>query len=298
LKKLERKTDKMARQKTSLSENIRTYFIITVGLLIGALAWTGFIIPAGIVGSGVSGIATMIYFVTGIKVGYSVFLINTVFLLISLRVLGFSFGIKTLYGITVISFFLWLFQSIITEPLVSDRFMCAIIGGIMAGASAGMILSRGGSTGGTDILAMMINKYKNYSPGQLLLTIDVIIISSSYFLENSIEQVVYGFVTMGVSAYCVDMIIEGSKQSVQIIIFTQKPELIRKEAIHNLDQGLTVINATGGYSNEDVKILMLLAKKRDSQTILNMIKHVDPDAFISMGSVMGVYGQGFDKIKS
>lgn len=103
---------------------------------------------------------------------------------------------------------------------------------------------------------------------------------------------------MGVSAYCVDMIIEGSKQSVQIIIFTQKPELIRKEAIHNLDQGLTVINATGGYSNEDVKILMLLAKKRDSQTILNMIKHVDPDAFISMGSVMGVYGQGFDKIKS
>ncbi|MCY1636042.1 YitT family protein [Marinifilum sp. D737] len=288
----------MATQKISLSENIRSYLIITIGLLIGSLAWTGFIIPSGIVGSGVSGIATMIYFVTGIKVGYSVFLINTVFLLISLRVLGFSFGIKTLYGITVISFFLWLFQSIITEPLVSDRFMCAIIGGIMAGAGAGMILSRGGSTGGTDILAMMINKYKNYSPGQLLLTIDVIIISSSYFLENSIEQVVYGFVTMGVSAYCVDMIIEGSKQSVQIIIFTQKPELIRKEAIHNLDQGLTVINATGGYSNEDVKILMLLAKKRDSQTILNMIKHVDPDAFISMGSVMGVYGQGFDKIKS
>lgn len=176
--------------------------------------------------------------------------------------------------------------------------MCSIIGGIMAGAGAGMILSRGGSTGGTDILAMIINKYKNYSPGQLLLTIDVVIISSSYFLENSIEQVVYGFVTMGVSAYVVDMIIEGSKQSVQIIIFTQKPELIRKEVIHNLDQGLTVINATGGYSNQDVKILMVLAKKRDSQTILKMIKHVDPDAFISMGSVMGVYGQGFDKIKS
>lgn len=288
----------MSKQKSNLSENIRSYLIITIGLFIGAIAWTGFIIPAGIVGSGVSGIATMIYFVSGIKVGYSVFLINTVFLLVSLRILGFSFGIKTLYGITVISFFLWLFQSILTEPLVSDRFMCSIIGGIMAGAGAGMILSRGGSTGGTDILAMIINKYKNYSPGQLLLTIDVVIISSSYFLENSIEQVVYGFVTMGVSAYVVDMIIEGSKQSVQIIIFTQKPELIRKEVIHNLDQGLTVINATGGYSNQDVKILMVLAKKRDSQTILKMIKHVDPDAFISMGSVMGVYGQGFDKIKS
>jgi len=285
-------------QTTNVKTTIHSYVIITLGLLIGSLAWTGFIIPSGIVGSGVSGIATIIYFVTGIKVGYSVFLINTVFLLVSLRILGFGFGVKTLYGIFVISFFLWLFQSIITEPLVSDKFMCSIIGGIMAGASAGMILSRGGSTGGTDILAMMINKYKNYSPGQLLLTIDVIIISSSYFLENSIEQVVYGFVTMGVSAFCVDMIIEGSKQSVQIFIFTQKPEEIRNEIIGTLDQGLTVLNGSGGYSKKDVQVLMVLAKKRESQAILRMIKLVDPDAFISMGSVMGVYGKGFDKIKS
>lgn len=288
----------MKKSANNLQETVKSYVIITIGLLIGSLAWTGFIIPAEIVGSGVGGIATIIYYVTGFKVGYSVFLINTVFLLASLRVLGFGFGIKTIYGIAVLSFFLWLFQSLITEPFVSDRFMCAIIGGILAGASAGMILSKGGSTGGTDILAMMINKYKNYSPGQLLLTIDVIIISSSYFLENSIEQVVYGFVTMGVSAFCVDMIIEGSKQSVQIVIFTQKPEIIRSEIIDSLNQGLTVINATGGYSNEDVKILMVLAKKRESQTILKRIKLVDPDAFISLGSVMGVYGQGFDKIKS
>ena len=285
-------------QTADLKESLNSYFIITLGLLIGSLAWTGFIIPSGIVGSGVTGIGTIIYYLTGFKVGYSVFIINSVLLLTSLRVLGFSFGIKTIYGICVISFFLWLFQSLITEPLVSDRFMCSIIGGIMAGAGAGIILSRGGSTGGTDILAMMINKYKNYSIGQLLLTIDVIIITSSYFLENSIEQVVYGFVTMGVSAYCVDMIIEGSKQSVQLIIFTRKPEEIRKEVINTLDQGLTILNGKGGYSEEDVTVLMLLAKKKESQAILRMIKFVDPDAFISMGSVMGVYGQGFDKIKS
>ncbi len=277
--------------------DFQSYLIITIGLLVGSLAWTGFIIPAEIVGSGVGGIATMIFYVTGFKVGYSVFLINSVFLLVALRVLGFGFGIKTIYGITVLSFFLWLFQSLITEPLVADRFMCAIIGGILAGASAGIILSRGGSTGGTDILAMMINKYRNYSPGQLLLTIDVVIISSSYLLQHSIEQVVYGFVTMGVSAYCVDLIIEGSKQSVQIFIFTKKPEEIRKEVIYTLDQGITILNATGGYSDEEVKVLMLLVKKRESQTILNMIKLVDPDAFISLGSVMGVYGKGFDKIK-
>ncbi|RUT78091.1 YitT family protein [Ancylomarina longa] len=282
--------------KINVSE-LKSYLIITLGLLIGSLAWTGFIIPSEIVGSGVSGIATIIYYTTGFKVGYSVFLINTLFLLVSLRVLGFSFGIKTIYGITVLSFFLWLFQTLITEPLVSDRFMCSIIGGILSGASAGMILSRGGSTGGTDILAMMINKYHNYSPGQLLLTIDVVIISSSYFISNSIEQVVYGFVTMGVSAYCVDMIIEGSKQSVQVIIFTKHPELIRKEVIHTLDQGITMLNGIGGYSQDKVNVMLLLAKKKESQAILRMIKLVDPEAFISMGSVMGVYGKGFEKIK-
>jgi len=281
----------------SYTKQFKSYFIIAIGLFIGSIGWTGFLIPSEIVGGGVSGIATIIYFATGFKVGYSVFIINGVLLILAMRVLGFGFGIKTIFATFVLSFFLWLLQSIITEPLVSDRFMCAIIGGIMAGASAGIILSQGGSTGGTDIIAMMINKYRNYSPGQLLLTLDLIIISSSYFLSNSIEQVVYGFVAMGVSAYCVDMVIEGSKQSVQIFIFTKKHDEIRNEVVLNLDQGLTVLEAKGGYSQQDVKVLMLLAKKKDSQAILKMVKIVDPDAFISMGSVMGVYGQGFDKIK-
>jgi len=281
----------------NFTTKFKSYLIIAIGLLIGSIGWTGFLIPSEIVGGGVSGIATIIYFATGFKVGYSVFIINGVLLILAMRVLGFGFGIKTIFATFVLSFFLWLLQSIFTEPLVSDKFMCAIIGGIMAGASAGIILSQGGSTGGTDIIAMMINKYRNYSPGQLLLTLDLIIISSSYFLSHSIEQVVYGFVAMGVSAYCVDMVIEGSKQSVQIFIFTKKHDQIRNEVVLNLDQGLTVLEAKGGYSQQDVKVLMLLAKKKDSQGILKMVKIVDPDAFISMGSVMGVYGQGFDKIK-
>ena len=281
----------------NFTKQFKSYFIIALGLFIGSIGWTGFLIPSEIVGGGVTGMASIIYFATGFKVGYSVFIINGLLLILGMRVLGFGFGIKTIFATIVLSFFLWLLQSIITEPIVSDRFMCAIIGGIMAGASAGLILSQGGSTGGTDIIAMMINKYRNYSPGQLLLTLDLIIISSSYFISNSIEQVVYGFVAMGVSAYCVDMAIEGSKQSVQIFIFTKKHEEIRNEVVLNLDQGLTVLEAKGGYSQQDVKVLMLLAKKKDSQAILKMVKIVDPDAFISMGSVMGVYGQGFDKIK-
>ena len=220
-------------------KQFKSYFIIALGLFIGSIGWTGFLIPSEIVGGGVTGIATIIYFATGFKVGYSVFVINGLLLILAMRVLGFGFGLKTIFATIVLSFFLWLLQSIITEPLVGDRFMCAIIGGIMAGASAGIILSQGGSTGGTDIIAMMINKYRNYSPGQLLLTLDLIIISSSYFVSNSIEQVVYGFVAMGVSAYCVDMAIEGAKQSVQIFIFTKKHDEIRNEVVLNLDQGLT-----------------------------------------------------------
>jgi uncharacterized membrane-anchored protein YitT (DUF2179 family) len=281
----------------NFTKQFKSYFIIALGLFIGSIGWTAFLIPSEIVGGGVTGIASVIYFATGFKVGYSVFIINGLLLILAMKVLGFGFGIKTIFATIVLSVFLWFLQSIFTEPLVSDRFMCAIIGGIMAGASAGIILSQGGSTGGTDIIAMMINKYRNYSPGQLLLTLDLIIISSSYFLSNSIEQVVYGFVAMGVSAYCVDMVIEGSKQSVQIFIFTKKHDEIRNEVVLNLDQGLTILEAKGGYSQQDVKVLMLLAKKKDSQAILKMVKIVDSDAFISMGSVMGVYGQGFDKIK-
>ncbi len=288
---------KKALEKIKKNNTISSYLIITLGLFVGAIAFTGFIIPAGIVGSGVTGIATIIYVVFGVNVGYSVFVINAILLLASLRVLGFGFGIKTIYGIVVISLFLGLFQALIKEPLVSDKFMCAIIGGALAGVSIGIIISRGGSTGGTDILAMMINKYRNYSPGKLLLTIDVIIISSSFFISYDIEQVVYGFVTMGISAYCVDLVLEGTKQSVQIFIFTQKPEVLRQEIVDTLDQGLTLLNGVGGFSNEEVKVLMMLIKKNEAQSVLRMIQLIDPDAFISMGSVMGVYGKGFDSIK-
>jgi uncharacterized membrane-anchored protein YitT (DUF2179 family) len=280
----------------NFSKPFKSYFIIAIGLFINALAWTGFLIPSEIVGGGVSGIGTIIYYSMGLKVGYSVFIINGLLIIAALRVLGFGFGIKTIFATFVLSFFLWLLQSIITEPLVSDRFMSAIIGGIMAGASAGIILSQGGSTGGTDIIAMMINKYRNYSPGQLILTLDLIIISSSYFLTNSIEQVVYGYVAMSVSAYCVDLMIEGRKQSVQIFIFTKMFDEIRNELVSNHDQGMSELQAKDGLSQKNIQILMLLARKKDSQSILRTVKIVDPEAFISMGSVMGVYGFGFEKI--
>ncbi|AZQ65518.1 YitT family protein [Flammeovirga pectinis] len=269
-------------------KQFKSYYIIALGLFLNALGWTGFLIPSEIVGGGVSGVGTIIYFMTGFKVGYSVFIINAFLIIIAMRVLGFGFGVKTIFATFVLSFFLWLLQSIITAPLVTDRFMCAIIGGLMAGTSAGLILQQGGSTGGTDIVAMLINKYKNYSPGQLILTLDVMVILSSYLLTNSIEQVVYGCVAMGVSAYCVDKVIEGSKQSVQIFIFSKEFDKIRNKLILNFDQGMTELQSKDSLSQKNMETLMLLVKKKDTQSILKTVITIDPKASISVGSVIGV----------
>ncbi len=279
------------------NKEFKSYSIISFGVFINALGWTGFLIPSGIVGGGVSGIGTIIYFLTSFSVGYSVFIINSLLILIAMRILGFGFGIKTIFATFMLSFFLWLLQTTISEPIVKDTFLCAIIGGIMAGSSAGIIFSQGGSTGGTDIIAMLINKYRNYSPGQLILTLDLIIIASSFFITHSIELMVYGCVAMSVSAYCVDKVIEGSKQSVQIFVFTKKLDALRKELSLNNIQGMTELVVNDGFSQNNIKVMMLLAKKKDSQVIINKVKVTDSDAFISMGSVVGIYGLGFKREK-
>lgn len=160
-----------------------------------------------------------------------------------------------------------------------------------------MFFLNGGSTGGSDIIALMINKYRNISLGRLLLYIDSVIISSSFLLFQSIETMIYGFVSMAILAYTVDMVISGNKQTVQFFIFSKKHEELRHHIIHVAKRGLTVLPGVGGYSGEEVKVLMVIARKSDSQVIFRLIKQIDPDAFITMGSVMGVYGQGFDTIK-
>src|SRR6056297_158476 len=288
---------KIGFSKDQLLPIFRSYGIITIGLFINALGWTVFLIPAEITGGGMTGVSSLLFYAFKFKVGLSYLLMNGVLLLLGIKVLGKSFGIKTVYATLILSLFLSLLEGIVTEPIVDENFMSAVIGGIMAGAGVGLAISQGGSTGGTDIIALMINKNRNISPGKILLYLDIIIITSSYLIFQSLEKIVYGYVTMAVTAYTIDMILTGAKRTVQMFIFSKKYEIIANRIGTEIRRGITIIHGKGWYTQEDAKILMILVRKQESNYILRIIKETDPEAFISLGNVMGVYGQGFDRIK-
>lgn len=279
-------------------KNFKAYAIITLGLFINALGWTAFLIPAKITGGGITGVATLIFYAVEIPVWIPYLLINSVLVLISIKVLGKSFGIRTIYSTAVLTLFFSVLQGVITEPIVNENFMSAVVGGIMAGVGVGIVFSQGGSTGGTDIIAMMINKYRNISPGKVILYADVIIISSSFLIFGSIEKIVYGYVTMAVGAYTIDMVLTGAKRTVQLFIFSKMYDQIAEKIATDMNRGITLINGTGWYSKKESKIVMVLVKKQESNTLLRIVKEIDPDAFISVNSVMGVYGLGFDRIRT
>ncbi len=288
---------KKATRKEQVLNSLKTYSIITVGLFVNALAWTAFILPSNIVGGGIVGVGALLFYSTGIPVGATLLVINALLLIFGIKSIGFGFGIRTIYGIIVLSFFLGLLQYHITEPIVDDRFMSAIIGGILAGASIGLVFTRGGSTGGTEILAVIINKYRNISHGKIILLFDVIIIASSYLIFRSIETIVYGYVMLGVASYSIDMFLMGHRQSVQLFIFSKKHDEIAEHIANNIGRGITLLNGKGWYTKKDVAVLMVVAKRYETAKVFQTIKEIDPDAFISVAKVMGVYGEGFDKIR-
>ncbi len=281
----------------SLLKEIRSYSVITFSLVIGSLGWGGFIIPSDIVGGGIVGIASIIYYTIGVSVGPVNLAINALLVLIALKVLGRSFGVKTIYSIIVFSALISFFQIHFKEPIVADKFMAAIIGGGMAGASIGLLFMNGASTGGTEIIAMLVNKYRNISPGRVMMFCDMIIIGSSYIIFKSIETVVYGYVVMAVMSYVADMLLTGSKQSVQIFIVSNRPQEVADAISEKLHRGLSFLNGRGYYSQNEGEFIVIIVRKSESHIVFQIIKKIDPDAFVSMGNVMAVYGQGFDKYK-
>jgi uncharacterized membrane-anchored protein YitT (DUF2179 family) len=284
--------------KQNIWRLVKSQTIITFGLLLYALAWTTFLLPYKITGGGISGLAALIYYATGVPISIPYLVLNAILILLAVRILGKVFVLKSIYGIAVLAVFLQIFQSLIQKPIVADQFMSAMIGGILAGIGIGIVFTEGGSTGGTDIIAMMINKYKNISPGRLILYADVIIISSSFILFRSLEMMVYGFVTLVVSAYTIDYVLSGANQSFQVFIFSRNYEQIANRIGNELNRGVTLIDGQGWYSKQPTKVLMILVRKNESSLLLRIAKQEDPNAFISMGSVMGVYGHGFDKLKT
>lgn len=281
------------------SDTIKEYVTILFGLALYTLGWTGFLLPHEITTGGITGLAALVFFANGLPVAVTYFSINIILLILSIRMFGWKFSLRTIVGVLILTLFLSVAQKYIHKPLlVGEPFMACVIGGLLAGAGVGTVLTANGSTGGTDIIALIINKYRNITPGRAMLYSDLIIISSSYFLFHSVDKILYGLTALAVSTYAVDMVVNGDRQSVQFFIFSSKFEAIAERINTEAHRGVTVLDGMGWYSKEPAKVLCVMARKNESVKIFRIVKQVDPNAFVSQGSVIGVYGKGFDIMKS
>ena len=291
--------------KKNFEREAKDYLNITLGLCIYALAWAMFLLPYQITTGGVTGIAAIIYYATGIEIQISYFAINAVFLGFALKILGPRFSVKTVYAIFMLTFVLWLFQFLLKDDAGNlpqllgpgHDFMACVIGAGMIGLGIGLVFSANGSTGGTDIIAWIINKYRDVSLGRMMMYLDIIIISSCYFIFHDWRRVLFGFVVLFIMSIVIDHVINTNRQSVQFLIFSRKYNDIAEGISTKIDRGVTLLDGKGWYSKQDIKVVVVLAKKRQSEDIFRLIKDIDPDAFISQSNVVGVYGEGFDKLK-
>ena len=294
----------------------KEYLLLTLGILIYVAGWTIFMIPNNLIGGGLTGVSSIIQYAVGIKMGYTYFVLNAILLVTAFVVIGANFGGKTIYAIILASVGLNVLQDLIPAAIIetlsvqNGKLMSTIMGGILSGAGIGMSMSQGGSTGGTDIIALIVNKYRNISPGRIILWIDAVIILSSlavpsYTAEGElvpfaekITTVVYGLILITVNGYVIDLYLSGSKQSVQLFIMSRKYEEIADAITKDIHRGVTVLPAVGWYTKKENHVLMVVTRKTDLNFLLKYIKTIDNDAFLSVSSVSGVYGNGFDAIKS
>ena len=182
-------------------------------------------------------------------------------------------------------------------PLIADKFLASVLGASLNGVACGFIFLEGSSTGGTDVIAVMINKYRNVTIGRLSLFINVVVIGCSYFVFKDIELLIYSYVGLMITSYTIDMTMNGSKQSVQMFIFTSKPHEIADRVGEEVRRGVTMIKGTGWYSKKESEIVMVVVRKTESQGVIRIVKQLDPEAFVSVNTVMGVYGKGFEMMK-
>ena len=291
--------------KAEIMREVKDYIYITLGLISYSLGWAAFLLPYQITTGGTTGIGAIIYYATGFPIQWSYFIINAVLMTFAIKILGPKFSIKTTFAIFGLTFFLWFFQMLVngpdnTPPLIlgpGQDFMACMIGAVMCGAGLGVVFNCNGSTGGTDIIAAIIHKYKDVTLGRMVMLCDVIIISSCYFVFHDWRRVIFGFVTLFVIGFVLDYIVNSARQSVQFFIISDKYEEIAKHIQVYPHRGATVINASGFYTGKEIKMLFVLAKKRESTIIFRLIKDIDPNAFVSQSAVIGVYGEGFDRIK-
>ena len=281
--------------------NMKDFMFIVFGILLYAIGYTAFILPERVVMGGVAGLSALIYYATNIPAGISIFVLNITLLVIAFSALTKQFVVRTIVGVLLLSLFIGSLQPLFQAfPIITageDKFMHVLIGGMLSGAGLGVVFSHNGSTGGTDILTVLLTKHFNLSFGRAMQFIDCTIIGSSYLLFHSMETIVYGIVFTLVASYVCDFVVNGSRQTVQFLIISKHYKEIADTINRRVNRGVTVIEGKGWYSKENVEMLVVLSRKYESQDIFAVVKQIDPQAVVSQTFCHGVFGEGFDKKK-
>ncbi len=276
------------------------YLIITAGSLIFCLAWTSFLIPNGLASGGLTGLCTILQYGTGLPVGISYPVLNVVLLIMGFLVLGKAFGIKTIYVIALTSVLfdvLPKFDQLVV--MMDEKLLVALVGAAMESIGIGVIMLRGGSTGGTDIIAMMINKFWPISTGRVYLITDFMIIVSMLFVpDKGIVDLIYAYIVCIGFSLGIDFVLLGNKSTVQILVFSSKYNEIADHVISSVGRGVTALQSMGWYSRKEGKVLLIVARKSEMNNILNEVRNIDRKAFISVSSAMSVFGEGFEEVKT
>lgn len=271
--------------------------MIVLGLILYAVGFCGFVLPKGIVIGGLAGIASLIYFQFGVPVAISFYALNIILLAIAYRLVGLQFVLKTIFGATFLSFFLGIAQPLFEAyPVVlEETFLDCVIGAVLCGTGVGIAFTHNGSTGGTDIVAAMVSKYRQISVGRMILYVDMIIISSSYLLYHDLDRVIYGFVVLVFLSYMTDQVVNNNRQAIQFTIISKQWDKIATVVNKEMHRGCTVLEGTGWYTKREVKMLIIFCRKMEALQVYRIIKELDPKAFVSQGNVNTVYGEGFDQ---
>jgi uncharacterized membrane-anchored protein YitT (DUF2179 family) len=292
-------------KKQKIITTIKEYVIMTLGMCIYSFGWIGCVLPAKSTSGAASGLAivisTALHNTLGwdVKIGTIVLIINAILLIASGIILGWNFGLKTIYCIFMLSMSMNIWQDILPADdfLHIDRFLSMVVGGVITGVGVALALMQGGSAGGTDIVAMIINKFRSISYGRIIFVLDLLIIASSLLVGFSIDAAIYGYIMTLVFGYTVDIVLAGNKQSSQVFIISPKYEQITYALTMKLGRGVTLLEAEGGYTHNHSKMVMVVCNNRETPSVLKYVKEIDPDAFMTVGSVMSVYGRGFQPIK-
>ena len=285
----------------SFKSTAKDLFFITFGILLYSIGYCAYTLPEKLVMGGVAGASALIYYATNIPAGTSVLALNVLMLVIAISALTKQFFWRTIIGVGIMSLMISILQPFFAaHPIMTpgeDKFMHVLIAGLLGGAGLGIVFSHNGSTGGTDILTVLLNKYFRLSFGRAMQFVDCIIIASSYFLFHSMETIIYGIVFTITATVTCDYIVNGSRQTVQFLIISKKYKEIADYINHRVHRGVTVVEGKGWYSQNDVTMLIVLTRKYESQDVFNLIYNIDPDALVSQTFCHGVFGEGFDKIK-